>query len=362
MPPPKRFLINAKNYFLTYPQCTLTKEEALSQIKCLTTPTNKLFIRVCRELHEDGTPHLHILIQFEGKFKCQNNRFFDLTSPTRSAHFHPNIQGAKSSTDVKTYMEKDGDVLDHGIFQVDGRSARGGCQSANDAYAEAINSGSKAEALNILREKAPKDFVLQFHNLNSNLDRIFAPPLEVYISPFISSSFNQVPRELGEWVAENVSDSAARPWRPMSIVVEGESRTGKTLWARSLGPHNYLCGHLDLSPRVYSNDAWYNVIDDVDPHYLKHFKEFMGAQRDWQSNTKYGKPIQIKGGIPTIFLCNPGPTSSYKEYLDEEKNSALKDWALKNAAFVTLTEPLYSRANQGPTQNSEEETNSQAEG
>nr|AFP89683.1 Rep protein [Tomato leaf curl Taiwan virus] len=362
MPPLNKFRINAKNYFLTYPHCSLTKEEALSQIQALQTPTNKLFIRVCRELHEDGTPHLHILIQFEGKFQCKNNRFFDLTSPTRSAHFHPNIQGAKSSTDVKTYMEKDGDVLDHGIFQVDGRSARGGCQSANDAYAEAINSGSKAEALNILREKAPKDFVLQFHNLNSNLDRIFTPPLEVYISPFNFSSFDQVPRELVKWVAENVRDSAARPWRPMSIVVEGESRTGKTLWARSLGPHNYLCGHLDLSPRVYSNEAWYNIIDDVDPHYLKHFKEFMGAQREWQSNTKYGKPIQIKGGIPTIFLCNPGPTSSYKEYLDEEKNFALKDWALKNAEFITLTEPLYSRANQGPTQNSEEETNSQAEG
>nr|AFP89695.1 Rep protein [Tomato leaf curl Taiwan virus] len=362
MPLLNKFRINAKNYFLTYPHCSLTKEEALSQIQALQTPTKKLFIRVCKELHEDGTPHLHILIQFEGKFQCKNNRFFDLTSPTRSAHFHPNIQGAKSSTDVKTYMEKDGDVLDHGIFQVDGRSTRGGCQSANDAYAEAINSGSKAEALNILREKAPKDFVLQFHNLNSNLDRIFTPPLEVYISPFNFSSFDQVPRELVKWVAENVRDSAARPWRPMSIVVEGESRTGKTLWARSLGPHNYLCGHLDLSPRVYSNEAWYNVIDDVDPHYLKHFKEFMGAQRDWQSNTKYGKPIQIKGGIPTIFLCNPGPTSSYKEYLDEEKNFALKDWALKNAEFITLTEPLYSRANQGPTQNSEEETNSQAEG
>ena len=126
------------------------------------------------------------------------------------------------------------------------------------------------------------------------------------------------------------------------------------MWARSLGPHNYLCGHLDLSPRVYNNDAWYNVIDDVDPHYLKHFKEFMGAQRDWQSNTKYGKPIQIKGGIPTIFLCNPGPTSSFKEYLDEERNAALKRWALQNAKFFFISEALYSGTNQSPAQNSQE--------
>nr|WBU87167.1 replicase [Papaya leaf curl Bagalkote virus] len=354
MPQPKRFQINAKNYFLTYPKCNLTKEEALSQFLNLQTPTNKKFIRICRELHEDGTPHLHVLIQFEGKYKCQNNRFFDLTSPSRSAHFHPNIQGAKSSSDVKTYMEKDGDILDHGVFQVDGRSARAGCQSANDAYAEAINSGSKTEALNILREKAPKDFVLQFHNLNSNLDRIFTPPMEVYVSPFSSASFDQVPAELEEWASENVVDAAARPVRPHSNVIEGDSRTGKTMWARSLGPHNYLCGHLDLSPRVFSMHAWYNVIDDVDPHYLKHFKEFMGAQKDWQSNTKYGKPDQIKGGIPTIFLCNPGPNSSYKEFLDEEKNSALRNWALKNATFITLEGPLYSGTNQSATQTSQE--------
>nr|AGH27765.1 AC1 protein [Tomato yellow leaf curl virus] len=354
---PRLFKIYAKNYFLTYPNCSLSKVEALSQLKNLETPTNKKYIKVCRELHENGEPHLHVLIQFEGKYQCKNQRFFDLVSPSRSAHFHPNIQAAKSSTDVKTYVEKDGDFIDFGVFQIDGRSTRAGQQSANDAYAEALNSRSKSEALNILKEKAPKDYILQFHNLSSNLDRIFSPPLEVYVSPFLYSSFNQVPDELEEWVAENVVSSAARPWRPISNVIEGDSRTGKTMWARSLGPHNYLCGHLDLSPKVYSNDAWYNVIDDVDPHYLKHFKELMGAQRDWQSNIQYGKPIQIKGGIPTIFFCNPGPTSSYREYLDEEKNISLKNWALKNATLVTLYEPLFASNNQGPTQDSQEETN-----
>ncbi|ACZ56372.1 replication-associated protein [Tomato leaf curl Sudan virus -[Wad Madani]] len=357
MAPPKRFKINAKNYFLTYPQCSLSLSEALSQLQNLETPVNKLYIKICRELHENGEPHLHALVQFEGKYQCKNNRFFDLVSPSRSTHFHPNIQGAKSSSDVKSYIDKDGDTIDWGEFQIDGRSARGGQQSANDAYAAALNAGSKSEALRIIKELAPKDYILQFHNLNCNLDRIFQEPPAPYISPFLSSSFNQVPEELEVWVSENVMSSAARPWRPNSIIIEGDSRTGKTMWARSLGPHNYLCGHLDLSPKVYSNDAWYNVIDDVDPHYLKHFKEFMGAQRDWQSNTKYGKPIQIKGGIPTIFLCNPGPTSSYKEYLDEEKNISLKNWALKNATFVTLYEPLFSSTNQGPTQDSQETTN-----
>lgn len=284
-----------------------------------------------------------MLLQFEKKFQCTNNRLFDLVSPTRSAHHHPNIQGAKSSSDVKSYLEKDGDTISWGEFQIDSRSARGGQQTANDAAAAALNAGTASAALEVIREKLPKDFIFQYHNLKSNLERIFAPPIEAFVPRYPNSSFNNVPDSIQDWFLENVKDAAARPDRPISIVIEGESRTGKTLWARSLEPtkHNYLCGHLDLSPRVYSNDAWYNIVDDVDPHYLKHFKELMGAQKDWQTNTKYGKPHFIKGGIPTIFLCNPGPTSSYKEFLDEEKNAALKNWALKNAIFEFLHEPLF---------------------
>nr|AEG90001.1 replication associated protein [East African cassava mosaic virus-Kenya] len=355
MPRAGRFQINARNYFITYPRCSLTKEEALSQLKALSYPTNFIFIRVCRELHQDGVPHLHVLIQFEGKFQCTNPRFFDLISTSRSTHFHPNIQGAKSSSDVKAYIEKGGDFLDDGIFQVDARSARGEGQHLAQVYADALNASSKTEALQIIKEKDPKSFFLQFHNISANADRIFQAPPQTYISPFLSSSFTQVPEDIEVRVSENICTPAARPWRPISIVLECDSLTGKTMWARSLGPHNYLCGHLDLSPKVYSNDAWYNVIDDVYPLYLKHFKDFLGAQRDCQIYIKYGKPIQIKGGIPSIFFCNPGSTSTYKEFLEEEKNLSLKAWALKNATFITLHEPLFSSAHQSPTPHSEDQ-------
>nr|AGT42427.1 replication initiation protein [Tomato yellow vein streak virus] len=357
MPPPKRFSVNAKNFFLTYPHCSLTKDEALSQLQALQTPTNKKFIRVTRELHEDGEPHLHVLIQFEGKFKCHNQRFFDLVSPTRSTHFHPNIQGAKSSSDVKTYMEKDGDFIDFGTFQIDGRSARGGCQSANDTYAKVLNADNPSTALNILKEEQPRDYVLYLDKIRTHVQRIFAKAPKPWVSPFQLSSFNNVPDEMQEWADEYFGrGAAARPERPISIIIEGDSRTGKTMWARALGPHNYLSGHLDFNSKVYSNEVDYNVIDDVTPQYLKlkHWKELIGAQRDWQSNCKYGKPVQIKGGIPSIVLCNPGEGASYKDFLDKHENVSLKTWTLHNAKFIFLNSPLY----QTTTQSSQTEGNS----
>nr|QWB14708.1 replication associated protein [Sida yellow blotch virus] len=357
MPPPKPFRINARNYFLTYPQCSLTKEEALSQLLNLSIPTNKKFIKLARELHENGEPHLHVLMQFEGKFQCKNNRFFDLVSPTRSTHFHPNIQGAKSSSDVKSYVEKDGDTIEWGKFQIDGRSARGGCQTVNDTYAKALNAGSAEEALQIIKEEQPQHFFLQHHNLVANAFRIFQKAPEPWTPPFPLSSFTNVPDEMQEWADDYFGrGSAARPIRPISIIVEGDSRTGKTMWARALGPHNYLSGHLDLNSRVYSNQVEYNVIDDVTPQYLKlkHWKELIGAQKEWQSNCKYGKPVQIKGGIPSIVLCNPGEGASYKDFLDKEENASLKSWTLHNAKFIFLNSPLY----QTTTQDCEEESTS----
>ncbi|CAD32806.1 replication associated protein [Tobacco leaf rugose virus] len=348
MPSVKRFKSQPKTNFITYPQCSLPKEEALSQLQNLETPVNKKFIKICRELHENGEPHLHVLIQFEGKYQCKNNRFFDLVSPTRSAHFHPNIQGAKSSSDVKSYIDKDGDTLEWGEFQIDGRSARGGKQSANDSYAKALNADSVQSAMAVLREEQPKDFVLQNHNIRSNLERIFAKAPEQWVPPFQLSSFTNVPEDMQEWADDYFGRGSARPERPLSIIVEGDSRTGKTMWARSLGPHNYLSGHLDFNARVYSNEVDYNVIDDVAPHYLKlkHWKELLGAQKDWQSNCKYGKPVQIKGGIPSIVLCNPGEGASYKDFLDKEENASLRNWTIKNAVFITLTAPLYQEGAQ----------------
>nr|AMW86968.1 replication associated protein [Sida golden yellow vein virus] len=359
MPSVKRFKINAKNFFLTYADCSLNKEEALSQLQKLNTPVNQKFIKICREFHKNGNPHLHVLIQFEGKYQCTNNRFFDLVSPTRSAHFHPNIQRAKSSSDVKSYINKDGDTLEWGEFQIDGRSARGGCQTANDTYAKALNASSAEEALQIIKEEQPQHFFLQHHNLVANAQRIFSKAPEPWVPPFPLSSFTAVPDEMQEW-----SDSyfgrgaAARPERPVSLIVEGDSRTGKTMWARSLGPHNYLSGHLDFNARVFSNEVEYNVIDDVAPQYLKlkHWKELLGAQKDWQSNCKYGKPVQIKGGIPSIVLCNPGEGASYKDFLNKEENTSLRNWTIKNAIFITLTAPLYQEGTQASQEEGNQET------
>ncbi|ABI85402.1 REP protein [Desmodium leaf distortion virus] len=348
---PKTFRLAARNIFLTYPQCDIPKDEALQMLQNLSWSVVKpVYIRVAREEHSDGFPHLHCLLQLSGKSNIKDARFFDLTHPRRSANFHPNVQAAKDSNAVRNYITKEGDYCESGQYKVPG----GTKANKDDVFHNAVNAPGVAEALDIIRAGDPRTFIVSYHNIKANIERLFAKPPEPWTPPYRLSSFTNVPDEMQEWADDYFGrSSAARPERPISIIVEGESRTGKTMWARSLGPHNYLSGHLDFNNRVYSNEVEYNVIDDVAPQYLKlkHWKELIGAQKNWQSNCKYGKPVQIKGGIPSIVLCNPGEGASYKDFLDKAENASLRNWTLKNAIFITLTSALYQ---EGPQASQEE--------
>ncbi|QDJ95897.1 replication-associated protein [Cucumber chlorotic leaf virus] len=338
---PSSFRLTAKNTFLTYPQCDISKDEALQMLQHLHWSVVKpTYIRVAREEHSDGLPHLHRLVQLSDKSNIKDARFFDLTHPRRSACFHPNIQAAKDANAVKNYITKEGDYCESGQYKVSGSSKA----NKDDVYRNAVNAGSAGEALDIIKVGDPRTFIVSYHHVKANIERLFHKAPEPWTPPFQLSTFTNVPVEMQRWADVYFGrDAAARPERPISIIIEGDSRTGKTMWARALGVHNYLSGHLDFNPRVYSNDVEYNVIDDVSPHYLKlkHWKELIGSQRDWQSNCKYGKPVQIKGGIPSIVLCNPGEGASYKDFLDKEENASLKAWTLHNAKFVTINAPLY---------------------
>nr|AIQ85890.1 AC1 [Squash leaf curl virus] len=279
---PNSFRLTARNIFLTYPRCDVPKEEVLEMLLHLSWSVVKPnYIRVAREEHSDGSPHLHCLIQLSGKSNIKDAGFFDVTHPRRSARFHPNIQAAKDTNAVKNYITKEGDYCESGQYKVSGGSK----SNKDDVYHNAVNAGSAGEALEIIKAGDPKTFIVNYHNLLANVERLFQKPPEPWVPPFEISSFTSVPEELQDWADDYFNEcSAARP-RPTSIIIEGGSRTGKTMWARSLGPHNYLSGHLDFNSRVFSNDVKYNVMEDVVPHYLKlkHWKELIGAQRDWQS-------------------------------------------------------------------------------
>jgi len=104
----KEFKLQGKNFFLTYPQCELTREQAL---ECLQDIVDIQYACIGQELHIDGARHLHILVSSKKKLTVRNQKFFDLLG------HHGNYQTARDSDDVRKYvMKEDLHPLEHGQY------------------------------------------------------------------------------------------------------------------------------------------------------------------------------------------------------------------------------------------------------
>lgn len=94
-----------KGWFLTWPQCPVTKEDALTILKTNELPEIKEYI-IAEEKHKDGNPHLHAFIKFEKKMRFkQVSKKFDLLE------YHGHYEPAKSWKAVAKYCEKDGNFI-----------------------------------------------------------------------------------------------------------------------------------------------------------------------------------------------------------------------------------------------------------
>jgi len=107
----KKFRINSRSVFLTYPQCSLDKQILLNFLASLKHEAS--YIIVCHEKHKDGSPHLHAVVKFQNKVDIKKETYFDING------FHPNIQTTKNINASIQYCKKDGDYIEEGSHSND---------------------------------------------------------------------------------------------------------------------------------------------------------------------------------------------------------------------------------------------------
>lgn len=99
------FRLSAKNLFLTYPQCGITKEDAAKQLyEKLSKYGVKQYI-VAQELHADGQPHLHAIFELHRKTNIKDPRALDL------GDCHGNYQACRNLLATRQYIRKDGNYI-----------------------------------------------------------------------------------------------------------------------------------------------------------------------------------------------------------------------------------------------------------
>lgn len=106
----KVYRVNTAQWFLTYPRCILSMQEVKSQLVLKGKPIKAGV--VAHELHEDGTPHIHVYLSLVSPFYCRDCRFWDLTFGDKV--YHGKYEGVRSSAAVQQYCQKEGDFIEWG--------------------------------------------------------------------------------------------------------------------------------------------------------------------------------------------------------------------------------------------------------
>lgn len=363
-----KFKLNTKDIFLTYSKCPLGKDKIHNHIKQLIISKKKeiSYIISNTENHQDHKEiHTHVLFQLTKRTTFHGERFFDIEG------FHPKIETARDIEKSIDYIKKDGDFIEEGTPR----------------YKKYVRQNQKEERKQLiydeidrLKDEYYNDEKLTLQQVKKtlddfikNLDRDFYYEQIDLIEKILKKKFikqaelalidklqNHIPctgydlntfkvdkstQEIGIAITNQLKVEK----RPLSIVIEGPSRLGKTEFIISyLNYHrihfNYIRGSFDFSKENYNDSFKVDVYDDISMNYIKSsglLKNIIGGQRGFIVDVKYSPKRLLSGNKLSIFLVNPD--ISFESYCEEDEKHAGETYKYikSNCIFINVDNKLY---------------------
>ena len=245
----KGFRLSAKSLFLTYPKCPLDLRRVFVTLGSRLGKYKALDWVFRRELHEDGSPHVHVYLRFHRRLDIKNASFLDLGA---DGEFHGNYQAAKSQEKVLEYVLKDLDSkYDKRLLiyspSLEARiSASGDLLSLEQAALSLAQQGDVDAAMELYRLNDPKAYLWRFISLERTL-RAIAIKSMGFTSKYRWSNY-EIPSDLEAAFVE-ARDSKK------TLFIKGASGSGKTQMLLS------FFDHMKLNPlRVTHPDGIRNFV------------------------------------------------------------------------------------------------------
>lgn len=246
---------------------------------------NISYLLICRELHKDGTPHIHALIVFTKKVDIKDQHYFDIQS------YHPNIQTVKHLKKSINYIKKDGNFIEEGdILEHEARSRE---------LPPFDKSMSRLQWFTICFEhKLPYQYALEFWNLNTTSDINTITTVDKDTLKYVTSPLLKIMIPKNDHLK--------------SYVIVGPSGCGKTTWAK------YHCekpclwiSHMDDLRKFRPGFHQSLVFDDMKFTHLDPVLQIPILDRyDQRSLHLRYTTASIPAGIPKYFTCNEIPFSN----------------------------------------------------
>jgi hypothetical protein len=280
------------------------------------------------ENHQDGGEHVH----WFGEAK--NNRHFSINDPRFLdwQGIHPEIRPVTKTPWLAAEYPLKEVTSDHPALWDEGSPPNTGKKDADDKWRYCLQATSRDDYMSRLAERCPKELQIHYNSLNTFAKDYFAPKMEHRESHDTTCHCESYPT-LVDWVANQLR--GGNRGRRLSLILYGNSRLGKTIWARSLGAHVYTGGMFMLDRiNPAGTDAQYAVFDDIMDGFdgIPNWKYWFGCMDDFVCTDKYRAKLNIRWGKPSIMLCNENPTL--------ELSPANQAWVAANCVVVNLTNYL----------------------
>ncbi len=309
------FRAQAKKFFLTFPKCEVSTREIMRRV-LIFTPTVKVGI-VARELHKDGTHHIHVFLEMVNKYDCKNSRKFDCLTP--GSRHHCNISTVRNAHATLKYITKDFEYELYGITQKTLDIILSGTSYSLGEVAAAIIENPNVQDI---ATKYPTHFI-HYSNGIEKLIGIVRTKNATQTTPFIypiqlsDEALEEIDNHqiLLGWFKTNFLDSAPKPLRSPQLWLHGSTQLGKSRFIAFLRKH--WQGYL-IPPR----ENYYNNYTDEDVYFLFHDEFYGGKQVTFMNDLLGGAPVNMpsKGGQyvknrnkPVVICSNLSPGQAYSK-------------------------------------------------
>lgn len=291
--------IQSKRLFLTYSQCTLSKQTLYDHLLLLSYPIEKLL--VAEETHEDGGTHFHAIVIFKSKPNIRNASYFDVRD------FHPKWEILRSLADAIKYTTKE-DATPLSNFDYKSLCKKGK-KEAVDYILKSCDEGTHPDEILVGCIKLFPELLSSATSLGYFIARaakgvhMFLPIYE--FNTFALSTTDKARIELWAETVRTMVRGHRIGMRSMWFL--GDTRLGKTALARSIGPHWYMQSNWNLT-NICDQPGVYGVLDDIEWDFIKNFyKGILGCQSEVDLCDKFYRKKRYQLGYPVIVCTNEAP-------------------------------------------------------
>lgn len=310
----KGFRMAGKNFTITFPQCDVKKEIAVERIEQKFASELKGYL-VCEEDHKDGTPHLHVFLQFHKRKNFKSCECFNFIGGKQG-----NYQVTKSVRAWVEYCTKGTNYVAKGV-DVDAIKKKK--SSIAEEVATSIMEGKSLVALNKERPGYVMINKRKLEEYESWVQCERSKKMKIDWIPPSLEGLTDANLQIATWICLNIRQS--RKFKAPQLFIHGERNLGKTSlveWLeRSLSVY-----HLPTGEEFYDQYS-----DDYDLVVIDEFKGQKTLQ--WMNQFLQGSPMPIrkKGSqgmkyknLPVVILSNYRLSECYPKACNDGRLGTLE--------------------------------------